>query len=281
MNGDQIVTILLAVLLSVLSIVGLLWVTRRFVNPGMLLLGLPLPEEIQRLIDLATAAEHEVRSAEIATLRKEIVELKDRVEWLMQLITERKQATPPPVIETPPAALPLINYRQMLVAVGDEPGLQIDLAIFRRNRILFERLNPVTLTGFEAIINRARRAGRPLLYIHLAVHTSAAGCQFADGLATPEWLSERLRGTKVLLIAGCESTEIGDWLGGIAEYVITMAEPVSLSTSPALSDIGLFAEALWAAIYDGKDPQTAFYAALEVSPSWVGEIANIHSGVRK
>lgn len=290
MDSSQISVFVVAVITSVAVVIGLFLAMRRFVNPGMLLLGLPLPAEIDRLIGLAKAEERTRSDVEVALLRQEyanseieckraIAELTDRVEWLMQLITERKLSSIP--VGAAPAIVAPVPYRKMLVAVGDDPGLKIDLGIFRRIQVGYERLNPVTLTGFEKMINRAKRAKQPFLYIHLAAHTTAAGSQFADGLATPEWLSERVDGVKVMLIAGCESTEIGDWLGGIAEYVITMAEPVSAGRSPALSDIGLFSEAFWAAIYDGNDPQTAFYAAIEASPSWIGEIANIHAGVRR
>jgi hypothetical protein len=289
MNGDQVFVVLLAVALSVLSVVVIFIVMRRFVNPGMLLLGLPLPQEIQNRVDAATAilqarleSNAKDYEARIVVLEQKNADLERSVDWLLEKL-KTSTGTPssiPAVIPAVVAPVDPVNYRQMLVAVGDEPGLQIDLAIFRRNQIFFERLNPVSKTGFEAMINRGKRAQRPFLYIHLAVHTSAAGCQFVDGLATPEWLSERLGGVKVLLIAGCVSTEIGDWLGGIAEYVVTMAEPVSLSTSPANSDIGLFSESFWAAIYNGKNPQTAFYDAIVQWPN-IGEIANIHTGIRR
>lgn len=176
---------------------------------------------------------------------------------------------------------PTTRQRQMLVVIGqDDTGLKMDFSVLRRARIPFTRLSPATLDSFEAEINRARRIGDPYAYIHISAHAGEDGVQFSDGLATPEWLAERLRGVEVVLIAGCEGTNIGDTLGGIAEYVITMAEPVrNEQRRVSLSDIGIFSEVFWSAVWDGKDARTAFYTALDRSPSWIGEIAHIHAGI--
>ncbi len=233
--------------------------------------------------DIAEIKRHheEVRMADA----KKITELERLVSWLMeQLVSAGGQL--PPAGQLPDRIIPELSQmaesqrRVMLVAVVDDPGLNMDLAVLRRARIPFIRLRPVTLSGFEVAINRARREGKHFRHIHIAAHTSAEGADFSGELATPEWLSERLRGVRILLIAGCESSEIGDWLAGIADYVVTMTEPVSAGTRPALSDIGIFAEVFWSSVYDGKSATEAFYAALERSPTWIGEIAEIHAGVR-
>lgn len=219
---------------------------------------------------------------EIAELQRRITNAEQFTDFLrMQLLAAGGRPMPVTIRQLSENEIPLENQRrEMLVAVVDDPGLQMDLAIFRRARIPFIRLRPVTLFSFEVAINRARREGKPFRHIHIAAHTSAEGADFSGEMATPEWLSERMQGVEVLLIAGCESSEIGDWLAGIADYVVTMAEPVSAGTKPSLSDIGIFAEVFWAAVYDGKTASDAFYAAIERSPTWIGEIAEIHAGIR-
>lgn len=280
---------------AILSLVAIFMVWRKF---GKNIASDELPRNVQLVIQEVRAESRReltqakaTYDAEIADIRqshaeeitrsnKRITELEQLVAYLTaQLLVAGGKPMPVHIPQMEEKAMD-IPRREMLVAVVDDPGLKMDLVIFRRAHIPFIRLRPVTLSSFEVAINRARREGKPFRHIHIAAHTSADGADFSGELATPEWLSERMRDVEILLIAGCESSEIGDWLAGIANYVVTMAEPVSAGTRPALSDIGIFAEVFWASVYDGKTAPDAFYAAIERSPTWIGEIAEIHTGIR-
>lgn len=295
--NDSTATLVVAGIGVILALIALFVMWRKF---GGNLVSDSLPRNVQLVIQQLRidyegklAAMKTAQDAEIAEMKRrhaeEIAELQRRItnaeqftDFLrMQLLAAGGRPMPVTIRQLSENEIPLENQRrEMLVAVVDDPGLQMDLAIFRRARIPFIRLRPVTLSSFEVAINRARREGKPFRHIHIAAHISAEGADFSGEMATPEWLSERMQGVEVLLIAGCESSEIGDWLAGIADYVVTMAEPVSAGTKPSLSDIGIFAEVFWAAVYDGKTASDAFYVAIERSPTWIGEIAEIHAGIR-
>ena len=295
--NDSTATLVVAGIGVILALIALFVMWRKF---GGNLVSDSLPRNVQLVIQQLRidyegklAAMKTAQDAEIAEMKRrhaeEIAELQRRItnaeqftDFLrMQLLAAGGRPMPVTIRQLSENEIPLEKQRrEMLVAVVDDPGLQMDLAIFRRARIPFIRLRPVTLSSFEVAINRARREGKPFRHIHIAAHISAEGADFSGEMATPEWLSERMQGVEVLLIAGCESSEIGDWLAGIADYVVTMAEPVSAGTKPSLSDIGIFAEVFWAAVYDGKTASDAFYVAIERSPTWIGEIAEIHAGIR-
>lgn len=106
--------------------------------------------------------------------------------------------------------------------------------------------------------------GHPIEYLHIAAHASAAGLELADGLVDGNWLSERLEGVRVLLLASCESDGIGDWLG-VVPCVITLSEDIPNEDAAAL------AQHFWHGIGLGKEPGEALDEALAYCPPAVEE----------
>ncbi len=164
--------------------------------------------------------------------------------------------------------------KQLLVVVGPDPNLHIDLAVFRKVRthtqLHFTRLMKVTTTHFERYLERARMAQLPVRYLHLAVHANANFVEFTDRAVDGLWLSERLQDVEVLLLAGCQGDMIGDLLG-VVPYVVTVMEEISHHHAM------LLAESFWTEIALDIEPVQAFYNALDRCPSVVSEFAQLHT----
>ena len=170
-----------------------------------------------------------------------------------------------------------MTREDVLVVVGTEDtALKMDLMAVRRSGVRLSRLQPATKTSLETMLNRRRKNGTPIKYIHISAHAGPDGIELEDGLADPEWLADQMQGVTVLLIAGCRGDNLGDWLAGIARYVITMSEPVRNTTTPGMSDIGIFSEVFWRGIYNNRPVPVAFDEAIQMSPAWISEIAELH-----
>lgn len=155
-----------------------------------------------------------------------------------------------------------------LVCVSDESGLALDLAALRAVRtatgLKFQRLLNPTRRKFSETLRRQRGLGHPIEYIHCALHASAAGLAFSDGPVDGAWLSERLAGVRIVLLACCESASVGEWLG-VVPYVITLSEDISHEDAAAL------AQHFWRGIGLGMEVGLALDGALEQCPPVVSE----------
>jgi hypothetical protein len=162
-----------------------------------------------------------------------------------------------------PAAFPIL-----LVCLSPNPDCLLDLAGLRRVRaatgLPFKRVLDCTRAKFTEALRRERGFGHPVELLHLALPTTAAGVEFADGLAGGNWLSERLQGVRVLLHLGNCSEDIGDWLG-VVPYVITVAEDI------APADAAVLTEHFWYNIGAGRDPAAALDDALAYCSPAVAE----------
>ncbi len=158
--------------------------------------------------------------------------------------------------------------RQLLVAVGDS-AFDVDLSALRKAQraggLSFVRISPATRAQLERKLERDRSLGRPARWLHLSVHANRDGVQFADGMATWEWLSEILAGVEVLVVAGCLSDRAVDLLG-VVPYVIAFSEEVENR------DATLFAEAFWTAMAQRGDVDIALDLALDRCPPVLREI---------
>jgi len=161
----------------------------------------------------------------------------------------------------------------LLVCVGDDESLAIDLAALRQVSIktgmLFHRITGVTRDLLDAYLRRERSNGRQVKYLHMSVHANASGLQFVDGMVDGNWLSERLSGVEVLLLAGCEGDTVGDWLG-VVPYVITLAEKITHE------DAAMLTLHVWSGIGNGLQPDAALDAALKLCPPVVQEYVTRH-----
>lgn len=187
---------------------------------------------------------------------------RDLEEW--RAATGASGAAAAPAVDCPkPTA-----GKTLLVCVGPDSALMVDLAALRAVQaatgLKFHRLKDLTRGRFDEYLRRERSKGRPVELVHLAVHASEAGVQFADGVVDGNWLSERLLGVRVMLLAGCEGDGVGDWLG-VVPHVITLSEEISHE------DAALLTEHFWRGIGLGLDPDRALDAALAKCPPVVAE----------
>lgn len=161
----------------------------------------------------------------------------------------------------------------VLAAIGDDAALQVDLAALRkvqsRTGLRLTRLLPVTRANLERTLDRHRKAGRPVRFVHASVHAGPQGLLFADGLADGPWCSEHLKDVDVLVLAGCESDVIGDWAGIVPAVV-------SLREKAPHNDAAIFCEVFWMGIGEGLQAADAFERALERSPQSLAEYAELH-----
>jgi hypothetical protein len=140
----------------------------------------------------------------------------------------------------------------LLVGIGTEPNLQIDLPKLRgmktrKGPVSLMRLLPVTSTSLAKVLQSARGSGSAIRWVHLATKATAKGVELADGTFTGEWLSGELSGVEALLLNGCDTFEIGDMLPGIP-LVATTLERISHEDAQVLA--GVF----WQAVADGLTP---------------------------
>jgi hypothetical protein len=177
----------------------------------------------------------------------------------------------------PPSQAATGTGRTLLVCVGagntSGSALMLDLAALRAVRaatgLKFMRLLDATRPRFDNTLRRERGLGRPIELLHLALHASPAGVEFADGVAGGNWLSERLFGVRIMLLASCEGDSIGDWLG-VVPHVITLSEEISHE------DAAVLTQHFWHNIGRNMEPAAALDEALTHCPPAVSEYVIRH-----
>ncbi|MCB0038680.1 MAG: hypothetical protein KDE23_03310 [Caldilinea sp.] len=189
----------------------------------------------------------------------------DYDEALRRLAILETQAAPPATATKQPPAL--------LVVLGNDPALRIDLdalrALEREGKFSIRRPYPDSKAGIRSVLDRYRNRGYAIRYVHMAVHSAPEGIEISgDDLITPDWLSDNLKSVHILFINGCRSDALGDWLG-VVPYVVAMRHEV------VNTDAVQFARAFWAAIGDGLEVEAAFSQAVRRSPQGVGEFAEL------
>ncbi len=204
-------------------------------------------------------------ASRIADLEGQVDMLLKKLSIAMSKIAQLEGGPAPPK--------PLLSVRpQLLVAVGPDAALQVDLAALREvataTGLHYTRLLPVTLGNLKAALARRREDGCPIPYVHLAVHAGPNGLQFLDGTASGVELSEVLAGVKVLLIAGCSADQVGDLLG-VVPTVVTLREAITHEDARALTRV------FWQAVGEGLTGEQAYGRVLERCPA-VAEFAELN-----
>jgi len=209
---------------------------------------------------------------DIAGLQRMLVEKQNEIDQLRERIRQLERGAI--VQDAPPV---LIERRQVLWAcIGDDPMLKLDLAFLRRvqaqTQTRLATLDPVTKKDLEAALDRERRNRTPIRFLHLGVHSDQAGVQFADGVATWDWLSERLAGVQVLMLAGCSNDQLADKLRVVDTVVSIRAREIQNN------DASQFVEAFWSTVLsrNGLTRSEAFEQALAIAPARVGEFVQLH-----
>ena len=172
-----------------------------------------------------------------------------------------------------PAATSAPESFNLLVVVGADPQLRVDLAALRKVKqqtgLNFHRLTEATAEALDSYMRRERKSGRPVRLMHMAVHASADGVALADRTVDGNWLSERLLGVQVLVLAGCKGDGVGDWLG-VVPHVITLSEDISHGDAATLT------EQFWLHVAKGRTPSDALTLALERCAPAVSEYVVKH-----
>lgn len=130
-------------------------------------------------------------------------------------------------------------------------------------------MQDATAEKVERHLDRARALGDVFAYVHIATHGNEKGIELGGQLLTWDWLSGVLDGVLVLVIASCESSLVGDWLG-VVPYVVTVGETVSNE------DAGRFTQAFWMEIGRGAAPSDAYENALSRGAAQMREFVIAH-----
>jgi hypothetical protein len=192
----------------------------------------------------------------IAMLQTDLIAARERIRFL-----EGQVATKNPVMA-------VIEEQPLMVVIGDDPALVVDLAALRGVKGLrVTRLLPATYTGLKSTVERFRRQGKPLEYLHFAVHANSDGVQLDKPVSRTE-LSELLRGCRIAVFMGCVTAEIGDLLTVIPS-VVAFREPVRHD------EAWQFSLLFWRAIGEGLTPKNAFDRACDRGPTAIAEFADL------
>lgn len=156
----------------------------------------------------------------------------------------------------------------LLVLIGSgDVGLSLDLATLRAVRtetgMEIQEISDATPEKLKRALDRARMR-QDHIYLHMAIKTDADGYQIGTDIVDATWLSSILNGVLVLVVAGTESDQIGDFLG-VVPYVITM------SGSLSHHDAAMFSRSFWTEIGRGIGPSLALRRALDRQSGTVRE----------
>jgi|WetSurMetagenome_2_1015567.scaffolds.fasta_scaffold406908_2 hypothetical protein len=191
----------------------------------------------------------------ISDLQTELAAARERIRFL-----EGQQVTKP--------VMAVIEDQPLMVVIGDDPALVVDLVALRGIKGLrVTRLMPADYRSLKATVERFRRQGKPLEFIHFSVHATPEGIQLDRQIKSDE-LSELLRGVRIAVFMGCRTSEIGDLLPLIGS-VVAFREAVPHD------EAWQFSLLFWRAIGEGKAAVDAFDLAIERGPTSIGEYAEL------
>jgi hypothetical protein len=143
----------------------------------------------------------EKRSSELSLLTNENLSLKSRIELL-----ESTKITLP---KTP-----------LLLICGDDEFCNSDRLQLNRARVWYRTLENATKQNVIDELNRRRENGDLYHWVHVAAHGSEKGIKLKDEIVSPDWFNYYFTDIKVVLFSNCESVYVGDYLAGVADYVI-------------------------------------------------------------
>lgn len=153
--------------------------------------------------------------------------------------------------------------RVLIVVIGSQDsGLSLDLASIRAVKtdtgLEIQTVSDVTPENLKRVLDAARRRNNHI-YVHLSVKADQDGYLIGNAIVDASWLSSILDGVIVLLVAGADSSYVGEFLG-VVPYVVSMKGDISHR------DAALFARAFWSEIGRGMGPSMALRRALERAP---------------
>jgi hypothetical protein len=176
----------------------------------------------------------------------------------------RPEAAQLPLSPARPHWDPYPAGRTLQVCTGLDGDLILDqaalCAVRAETGLRFMRMLAGTRSKFAATLRRERSLGRPVELLHVALPATPAGIQFADRTADGSWLSQRLSGVRILLLAAWEGNGAGDWLR-VLPHVITLREGISSE------DAAILTQRFWHNIGLNLEPGSALNEALTHCPA--------------
>jgi hypothetical protein len=163
--------------------------------------------------------------------------------------------------------------KPLLLAQCNQLFGEDDALAVRRTGIPFHRLKNCTALDFDRYLQAGRQDRATPWWVQISAHMGSTGILFADGVRSTAWLSQRIRGVRVLVLAGCENEEVGAQLVGLAVHVIVVYETIDTQNAQD------FSYAFWREIGDGAEPPDAFARALEECPQ-VSEFVQMRTARR-
>ena len=177
------------------------------------------PEQALRRMLRDTERQMEQQAREC---KAQIARLQGVVDTLVSQLAEAQQRIRSLELEVMDHGLTAVSTAQpktLLVVLGDDPSLEVDLAALRGVAGLrVTRIMPATYAELKRTLERARRTHQDILLVHMAVHACTNGIQM-DRLVSAVELSELLRGVQVLVIMGCRSAAVADLLTVVPHVV--------------------------------------------------------------
>ncbi len=167
-----------------------------------------------------------------------------------------------------------LKYNRILIAaVGmPESSSNMDLASLRAVKMetgmAFEAINEATPQKLQNALDQARGI-QAVTYLHLSIRSDEDGYQLMDEIVDANWLSSNLQGVVVLLVAGSDSSAIGEFIG-VVPYVITMNDKIPSK------DAARFTRHFWTEIGRGIGPNLALNRALAKAPGRMSEYVKRH-----
>ena len=153
--------------------------------------------------------------------------------------------------------------RPKLLLISTTESMQrTDEMALNRADVYYRRIVNANKVDIENELRRRRQEGFMYDYIVITAHMCSEGIMMQDGsILEPYWLNVNLFDIKLLILNGCESTEIAGELVGVVDYVISMTEKVPNKVA------GSFLFAFWDKIRQGDDILSAYGYAKVVEPS--------------
>lgn len=166
--------------------------------------------------------------------------------------------------------------RILIVVIGSEDGgLSLDLASIRAVKtdtgLDIQTVSDVTPENLKKVLDSAKRRNNHI-YVHMSVKADREGYLIGSRIVDVAWLSSILDGVIVLLVAGADSSYVGEFLG-VVPYVVSMRGDI------AHRDAALFARAFWTEIGRGMGPSMALRRALDHSPVTIRDNVVAHWNV--
>jgi hypothetical protein len=189
----------------------------------------------------------------IEHLEQKLIEATARIQLLEQELLQYR-AVDPGNTKRPPKPLLLVQCNRLF---GEDDALAV-----RRTGIVFHRLKNCTGADFDRHLQAMRQDGTTPWWVQISAHMGPTGIEFTDGIKSVTWLSQRIRGLRILVLAGCENEEVAAQLSSnqLAKHVVAIYETIETQNAQD------FTYAFWREIADGSEPPDAFAAALNECP---------------